>query len=70
MLRSMVSQEVIPIVPPLGFDGDGVTGCTDRDECALDTDGCDPLAPCTEPTAGPDATWNANMDDVWEAFDG
>ncbi len=29
----------------------------------------DPLAPCTEPTGGPDPTWNNNMDAIWEAFD-
>ncbi|MGB0592527.1 MAG: EGF domain-containing protein [Myxococcota bacterium] len=35
-----------------GFEGDGLAGCTDIDECALGTAGCDSSATCTNTEGG------------------
>jgi cysteine-rich repeat protein len=37
---------------PSGYDGDGVAGCVDIDECIAGTDGCDPLVTCTNMPGG------------------
>ncbi len=50
---SVVGDELLCGVCPLGYTGDGYVGCEDIDECAEpDRGGCDPEAPCTNTEGG------------------
>jgi len=35
LLQTLLSQGIVPVVPPLGFDGDGKTYRVNRDSVAL-----------------------------------